>query len=295
MWTEDGCHTDTSKRQAGNFSGSADCQWGISSASYVQLIKKLKSDTWEEIVNGALKFAKLGKRSFKPSPVVTNARACIIDSDSEDDSDSFSFTEHDNTPQEDAFIFPSPAVLQDLDSCTQSGTQSAPQELVSKDSVSSQPTAGLMDFSCQLPLLVSVCPENTSSFASSASTILFPFLMADSQFLVLHSPRSTPMNMASGVPGLRWEEQHSLNSHSTSDGTLVPHQDKQKPSSHGNMLANPTDLLPPFTYNFNDAYYTQSGGFVADDPLVMPSDFRFGNKFLTGPLRMSDAPGDDKY
>ena len=114
--------------------------------------------------------------------------------------------------------------------------------------------------------------------------------MANSQFLVQHSPQ---MNMASGVPGLRWEEQRSLDSHSTSDGSLVPHQDEQKSSSHGNMSANPTNLLPPFAYNF-DAY-TPNGGFAADDPYAMSSSLRFSNKFLTGPLRMSDAPDNEKY
>lgn len=178
MWTDDGCRTDKSRKEAGNFSGSADCQWGISSALYAQSIGKLKSDAWEEITNEALKFAKLsGKQSFKVSPaVVADARACIIDSNSEDDnSDSSSFIEFDNIAQEDAYYnFPPRAVSRVLDPCIQSGTRSAPQELVSEDSISKlRPTAGLVDFSRQLPPLVSVCAENTSSFASSTLIFLF--------------------------------------------------------------------------------------------------------------------------
>jgi len=142
MWVKHGHRTEESKKGAGYFSGSADSQWGTSSASYAKSIRLLNSNAWEEIENGALEFTKLGKR-FKPSLVVMDACACIMDCDS-DDSDSYSFTRHDDTSlqehgalqaeraakesgnfcDKDTSNFPSPAAS---DSQIQTGTHSALQ------------------------------------------------------------------------------------------------------------------------------------------------------------------------
>ena len=262
----------------------------------------MNHDAWEEVENGALKFTKSGKR-FKPSLVVTDAHACIVDCNS-DDSDSFSFTGHDkqehgafqgertakesgNFPDEDASNSPSLAASQILNSHVQTGTQPAPQQLVSRDAVLLQPT-GLMDTCRQLPPLALVCSENASPFASRASAISLPSLPAN-QFPSWHStvPASMNFSMSPGPEG----DQHSF-SHSMPDGSLVPHQSEQLPSSCSNM-SKPTNILSPFTHDL-DAF-TQNGGFSADNPYMMPVGLRLGNRFLTGPASVINADNDLDY
>jgi len=288
MWVEHGRRTEESKKGAGYFSGSADSQWGTSSASYAQSIGLLNSNAWEEIENGALEFTKLGKR-FKPSLVVTDAHACIVDCDS-DDSDSYSFTGHDDTSlqehgalqaeraakesgnfcDEDTSNFPSPAAS---DSQIQTGTHSA-----------LQPT-GPMDTRHQLPPLASVCSENAMSFASGA---LLPSTV--NPFPAWHSAVPAPMNSSTslGPEG----DQYSF-SHLMSDGCLVPHQSEQKPGSGRSNMANPTNILPPFTRDLDT--FTQNGGFAEDNPYMMPAHLRLGDRFLTGPTSTINADDDLDY
>ncbi|KAI5996949.1 hypothetical protein EDD15DRAFT_2194665 [Pisolithus albus] len=100
MWAETGHRSEESKRLAGAFSGSPQTKWGISSASYAFSIGKLSNAAWEEIKDGALEYAKNGRRFKTSSPDITeDARACIVDCNSDEESTG-SISGDDDDPQE---------------------------------------------------------------------------------------------------------------------------------------------------------------------------------------------------
>ncbi|KAI5985830.1 hypothetical protein EDD15DRAFT_2373720 [Pisolithus albus] len=68
MYTESGRCTEQSKAAAGNFSGDLHGKWGLSSASYARSIEGLSNRSWEEA-----------------GDVKEDARACIVDCDSDED------------------------------------------------------------------------------------------------------------------------------------------------------------------------------------------------------------------
>ena len=281
MWAKFGRRTEESKKVTGYFSGSPDSQWGTSSASYAQSIEMLKSTAWEEIEDGALEFAKFGRQFKTASSGIKDVRAYIMDCDSDDDSVSSSVSGHnENDSQECAASqvernweqwncdedVPSPrsalAASQILDFHT-AGPQPTPrlQPLVSADAAAlqsrSQTTIGVTDTCQQLPPLALVCSqENTLPFVPG-TTISLPPLTAD-QFSVHHSPAPAPTSENSSIAlGLDHRQVHQ---HS------VPEQ-----GSTGNY-AN-----------------------MWQDPYMMPSGLRFGNRFLTGPSRTIDADNDLDY
>lgn len=101
MWTESGCRTEESKAATSNFSGDQQSKWGHSSASYAQSVEGLSNRSWDEIETGALEFATCGRR-FKVPGMMGDARACIVDCDSEDEDTSTSVgdEEFEHTPDE---------------------------------------------------------------------------------------------------------------------------------------------------------------------------------------------------
>ncbi|KAI5997115.1 hypothetical protein EDD15DRAFT_2194781 [Pisolithus albus] len=100
MWAETGHHSEESKRLAGAFSGSPQTKWGISSVSYAFSIGKLSNAAWEEIEDGALEYAKNGRRFKTSSPDITeDAHACIVDCNSDEESTG-SISGDDDDPQE---------------------------------------------------------------------------------------------------------------------------------------------------------------------------------------------------
>ena len=275
MWAKFGRCTEESKKVASHFSGSPDSQWGTSSASYAQSIEMLKSTAWEEIEDGALEFAKFGRR-FKTVPSgIKDVRAYIMDCDSDDDSISSSVNGQDENEQEHAASLvernweqwncdedvPSPpsalTAPQILDSYTAGSQPTQLQSLVSADTAAFQSrfqtTIGVMDTTCQqlLPLTLACSQENTSPFIHKTSVISLPPLTAD-QFSVHCSPALASENMSG--PG-----HHQVHQHSVPD---------QGSSDHTNMW---------------------------QDPYMMLSGLQFGNKFLTGPLRTIDADNDLDY
>jgi len=101
MWAKFGCRTEESKKVAGYFSGSPDSQWGTSSASYAQSIKMLKSTAWEQIEDGALEFAKFGRRFKTASSGIKDVHVYIMDCDSDDDSVSSSISGHNKNDSQE--------------------------------------------------------------------------------------------------------------------------------------------------------------------------------------------------
>ncbi|KIM62607.1 hypothetical protein SCLCIDRAFT_24901 [Scleroderma citrinum Foug A] len=89
MWAESGCCTEESKAAAGNFSGDQQSKWDHSSASYAQSIEGLSNRSWDEIETSTLEFATRGRR-FKATGMNGDARASIVDCDSEDEDTSTS-------------------------------------------------------------------------------------------------------------------------------------------------------------------------------------------------------------
>ncbi|KIM58989.1 hypothetical protein SCLCIDRAFT_27693 [Scleroderma citrinum Foug A] len=250
---------------------------GAPAAPHAQSIEMLKSTTWEEIEDGALEFAKFGRR-FKTVPSgAKDVCAYIMDCDSDDNSISSSINGHHENKQECAASLvvernwelwncdedmPSPpsalTAPQILDSHTASPQPTQLQSLVSADTAAFQPrfqtTVGVMDTCQQLPHLTLACSqENTLPFVPETSAISLPPLTAD-QFSVHCSPAPALASENMSRPDHRQVHQHS-----------VPDQGS---SNHTNMW---------------------------QDPYMMPSGLRFGNKFLTGPLRTIDADNDLDY
>lgn len=184
MWTQGGRRSDLSKRLAGVFSGNLQSKWGISSASYARSIVKLTSPAWEEIEGGALEHAKHGRRFKAVSPVDEDARACIIDWNSEDDADGssedgnsqdLSMVEPRNTwasfpdgNDPDSHYYPlSPSQIPSVDVLDPPSPQSqVPQMnvLTSHSPVPRIPEANLQDASLHLaPLQTPLCPTRLAT------------------------------------------------------------------------------------------------------------------------------------
>ena len=321
MWVEFGRRNKDSEGNAGQFSGSLDTKWGASSAAFAHSIATLKQAAWEEIEASALQSVKHGKQLKTPPYSLQNVHTCIIDCDLDND-DSFNGS-MGNDPQEQAMATteqimehphgktisarPSPfdaSEFQELDPRVTSPQRVPLQTLVSPTNATgyldSQPGCVVASDRYLLPLMSPFMLKTSATFppapvvgrpqatlppASLAGQSLETFLPAQiaSQSPICHLSTSAHALTSRTLPIMLWpdsrqSDQH-VATHPVSESGCILGQNNHQLGDH---YTNPSfsHSPDPFTYN---------GGFVTDDPLMVPSGLRMGGSFLTGAVDADNA------